>query len=127
MASRGSNALKLVEQAADRYYADVSEVEEFAQGLKESFLYCREMGHNWRPFSARRIRAKDGGGFLRTLRCTRCKTTREQEISRAGLVFSNKYIHPEGYLHKGMGRIVGEGRGVLRLESLKRLTAKTGA
>ena len=27
-------------------------------------------------------------------------------------------------LHKGMGRIVGEGRGVLRLESIKRIVAK---
>lgn len=120
--TRGANALKLVD---DSNYADIGEVADFAEGLKESHLYCREMGHNWRPYTARKRRPKDGGGFLRTLRCTRCRTEREQEISATGLVETNKYIHPEGYLHKGMGRIVGEGRGVLRLESLKRLTAKT--
>jgi hypothetical protein len=37
---------------------------------------------------------------------------------------TNKYIHPEGYLHKGMGRIIGEGRGLLRLESIKRTVTK---
>lgn len=122
MATRGANALKLV--STEPHYADLGEVADFAEGLKETFLHCRELGHNWRPYTAKKRRAKDGGGFIRTLRCTRCKTTREQEIDRTGMVQTNKYEHPEGYLHKGMGRIVGEGRGLLRLESLKRLTAK---
>jgi hypothetical protein len=105
----------------DQHYAELEEVADFAEGLPERFLYCREMGHNWRPQSAGRY--KDGG-FSRILRCTRCKTERHQEISQRGVVLSNKYVHPEGYLHKGMGRIVGDGRGVLRLESIKRITKK---
>jgi len=80
------------------------------------------MGHNWRPYTAARY--KDGG-FKRTLRCTRCRTLRHQEISRQGLIERSHYEHPEGYLSKGVGHIVGEGRGVLRLESMRRITAKT--
>ena len=102
-------------------YADTDDVAEFAQGLPEKYLYCREMGHNWRPYTAGRH--KDGG-FERTLRCTRCRTKRVQAISPSGMILSNQYVHPEGYLSKGMGRIVGEGRGVLRLESIKRIVAK---
>lgn len=109
------------ERHDDRDFADLGFVQEFAEGLPERFLYCREMGHNWRPFSAGRH--KDGG-FERTLRCTRCKTKRIQSISDRGIILSSHYEHPEGYLSKGMGRIVGEGRGVLRLESIKRIVAK---
>lgn len=101
--------------------SDLDEIAAFAQTLKESFLYCREMGHNWRPLSAGRF--KDGG-YERILRCSRCRTERHQEITARGVVFSNKYVHPEGYLHKGMGRIVGDGRGLLRLESIRRIVAK---
>ena len=118
MARRGA-AAAAVEPKVE--YADVGDVQDFAQGLPERFLYCREMGHNWRPFSAGRY--KDGG-FERILRCSRCRTRRVQEISNRGVILANKYEHPEGYLHKGMGRIVGEGRGVLRLESIKRIVAK---
>lgn len=105
--------------ADEHYFAQLGEVAEFAESLPERFLHCRELGHTWRPFTAGRHR---DGGFERVLRCTRCRTRRVQEISSRGMVVSNKYIHPDGYLHKGFGRIVGEGRGLLRLESLKRLT-----
>jgi hypothetical protein len=37
-----------------------------------------------------------------------------------GVVLTNQYIHPDGYLMTGLGRIVGDGRGVLRLESITR-------
>lgn len=121
MARRGAAALVQEVDAFDDRFADVGDVADFAEALPEKFLYCREMGHNWRPYSAAGY--KDGG-FERTLRCTRCRTRRVQEISNRGIVLANKYIHPDGYLSKGMGRIVGEGRGVLRLESIKRIVAK---
>lgn len=81
------------------------------------------MGHNWRPHTAGRF--KDGG-FERILRCVRCKTERHQNLDSRGTPLSSKYVHPEGYLNKGMGRIVGEGRGILRLESIKRIVNKAG-
>lgn len=99
-------------------YADTDEVIDFAAQLPEKFLHCREMNHNWRPYTAGRH--KDGG-WERTLRCVRCRTLKTQHLSTNGmLIGSATYVHAEGYLHKGLGRIVGEGRGALRLESLRR-------
>ena len=46
-------------------YADTGEVEVFAQDLPERFLHCREMNHNWRPYTVGRH--KDGG-YERVLR-----------------------------------------------------------
>jgi hypothetical protein len=115
-------ALASVKEPAEHdYEASLSNVRDFAEALPERFLYCREMGHNWRPFSAGRFR---DGGFERILRCTRCRTRRVQGISSRGLVLSNRYEHPDGYLVQGIGHIVGEGRGVLRLESIKRIVAQ---
>lgn len=99
-------------------HAHLSDVRDFAAGLPEKYLHCRELGHLWRPFTAGR---HPDGGFTRTLRCTRCKTRREQELSSTGMVLTNQYKHPDGYLTEGMGRIVGEGRGLLRLESIMRV------
>lgn len=131
MARRGS-ALALVQEQAPqearemereaRSFADLDEVAEFADGLPERFLYCREMGHNWRPYSAG---AHEDGGFERVLRCTRCRTRRVQVITPRGIVLSNRYEYADGYqANPGMGRIIGEGRGILRLESIKRIVAK---
>jgi hypothetical protein len=116
--ARRTAALKVAEEALG---AELDEVQEFAENLPEKYLQCRELGHLWRPWTAA---SNPDGGFDRTLRCTRCHTKREQVITNRGVVVTNKYIHPEGYLHKGMGRIIGEGRGLLRLESIKRTVTK---
>lgn len=123
MARQRGNLALAEERLADAAVegADLGDVAEFAESLPERFLYCREMGHNWRPFSAGRF--KDGG-FERILRCTRCRTRRIQEINSRGVVLVNRYEYADGYSSKGIGRIVGEGRGVLRLESIKRIVAK---
>lgn len=116
--ARGAAALRVVNQDGDREYeANLDSVREFADSLPERFLYCREMGHNWKPFSAGRY--KDGG-LERVLRCTRCRTRKYQGISSRGLITGSRYEHPEGYLTNGIGHIVGEGRGVLRLASIER-------
>lgn len=115
-------AVHLSDDAAYRerrapHYADPQDVEDFAQNLPDKFLFCREMGHNWRPFSAGR---HADGGFVRILRCNRCKTERHQELSHRGSVTGNHYVYPEDYTVKGLGRIVGDGRDALRLVSLTR-------
>lgn len=105
-------------------YADLGEVEEFAEGLSDKYLQCRELGHLWRPTNrAGRIELEGTKekGWYRQLKCYRCTTKRVQELDHKGMILSNRYIHPEGYLMEGLGRIVGEGRGVLRLASLKRI------
>lgn len=103
-------------------YADDDEVRDFASGLTDSFLLCREIGHNWRPFFARWD--PDENAYQRTLRCVRCKTQRHQWMSSSGSMLGNHYEYAEGYQHKGLGRIVGEGRDHLRLESIQRLVEK---
>lgn len=128
MASRSAAARRQEEKDQGRpgltlvqapHYADVGEVESFAEGLSDAFLHCRELGHLWRPYSGGRH--SDGTGFARILKCHRCRTKREQDIDSRGMILSNKYIYPEGYQVQGLGRIIGEGRGVLRLQSLSRL------
>lgn len=115
-------ARQLTAVADSPLYADTGEVESFAHELPERFLHCREMNHNWRPYTVGRH--KDGG-YERVLRCVRCRTLKTQHLDSHGMIVgSAKYEHPAGYLHQGMGRIVGEGRGVLRLESIRRIAAK---
>ena len=112
-------AARKLKVVPDHNYADSGEVEAFAAELPEKFLHCREMNHNWRPFQVGRH--KDGG-YARVLRCVRCRTRKTQHLDMMGMIVGTaKYEHPDGYLHVGMGRIVGEGRGLLRLESIKRI------
>lgn len=100
-------------------YADRAEVAEFAQTLTISHLECREMGHNWKRWIARWI--PEQHAYERALRCVRCRTERWQLLSDSGAVLpGGGYKYPDGYQHQGLGRIVGEGRDALRLESLRR-------
>ncbi|MCL1900568.1 MAG: hypothetical protein FWG11_08680 [Promicromonosporaceae bacterium] len=100
-------------------YADAREVAEFAAGLSESFLLCRELQHNWKPWTAQRD--NEHNNYVRIIRCQRCKTAKHQRLSFTGTILSSHYDYPEGYVHANLGRIVGDGRDVLRLESLARL------
>lgn len=109
---------RLSEAATGPHYADPGDVREFAGTLPEKFLHCREMNHNWRPYT---VGGHPDGGYERVLRCTRCRTRRVQHLTASGAVISSKYIYPDGYESKGLGRIVGEGRDALRLESIKRV------
>ena len=101
----------------------MSEVESFAAGLDQSHLLCRELGHLWSPWTAG---LTDGGGYVRILRCPRCLTERHQVLDGRAHVVSNVYRYPDGYQHKGLGRIVGEGRDMLRLESITRTLDNSG-
>jgi len=101
-------------------FADVEEVKEFAASLPDNYLECREMNHIWKAWTGRYV----DGGVLRILRCQRCKAERHQEIALSGAIMSSHYKHPPGYLHEGMGRIAGDGRDALRVESLTRFMTK---
>ena len=111
-------------ERGDDGYALRGEVERFAQGLNDKFLACRELGHNWMPRTA--VLTKEGY-YDRVLRCSRCRTERHQTISRNGEVLSNHYAYREGYQAQGLGRVVGEGRYALRLESIFRTMPKAPA
>lgn len=73
------------------------------------FLDCRDRGHAWfddkkgGPF----LKRSSGGLVIRTLRCLRCSTVREDWIvATSGYIDSRRYIYPEGYLFsKGVERV----------------------
>lgn len=106
-------------------YADPAAVERFAAGLPDAYLACRDLTHSWRPFNA----AKEPNGlWIRVLRCSVCKARKTQHLdSRGNVIGKSSPVYPDGYLAKGLGRIAGEGRGALRLESLNRLVEKRSA
>lgn len=99
-------------------YAVRGEVEAFAAHLSITHLQCREMGHNWRHWVARFD--EQHNSYERALRCTRCRTERWESIGLSGAKLGIQYKYPDGYTSNGIGRIVGEGRDALRLESLTR-------
>ena len=97
------------------------EIEQFAKELPTGFLECREMGHPWRPHAAH---VHSDGGFERVLRCPRCLTRKVQTLTTSGMVFRSKYVYPEGYQVEGLGQLVGEERGRVRIESMTRYLTK---
>ena len=98
----------------------VGEVRNIAEAVKQmdpTFTHCRDYGHAWEPFRGGRV----PGGWERQLRCTRCHTVRKQFIGvRRGTteIDSNRYVQPEGYRVKGLGRITGDDRGKVRMASI---------
>lgn len=87
----------------------------FAAGLGTKTLQCRELGHTWRP---RDVSGVVGGGYLRIMRCTACRTERRQTLDSVGAVLANTYVYAEGYLADNVEP--GFSRDVFRLESISR-------
>lgn len=93
--------------------------ETFAAGLNTRVLHCRELGHNWKPWTASydpKARAYD-----RRLRCASCKTQRVQVLDSSGHPVSNRYVYPEGYLAQNVDGVgLSALRDVFRLEAVTR-------
>jgi hypothetical protein len=95
----------------------VADIEEFAHGLTDKTLHCRELGHVWRPLSVSFDRTANA--YDRRLRCTSCRTVRVQVITERGHTVSNRYIYADGYLATDVK--IGRGdRDAFRRESLHR-------
>lgn len=119
-----AKVVELAERRSRSGFADASEVTELAKEMKQAYLECRELGHLWRPWMAQEIRDERlGRHWERTLRCGRCRSKRNQILTSNGSVVSNSYSYADGYVNKGLGRIVGEARDALRAESLRRHVA----
>ena len=89
--------------------------------LPDAFLMCRDMGHQWRPFTAQWHSSERA--YSRTLACARCSTQRTQWVSASGhIAHGNHYDYPEGYTAPaGTGRMDGAARDALRLASVLRM------
>lgn len=97
-------------------FSDPDDVQSWAADMPEAFLACRDLGHTWRPLTARYD--PDVNSYARTLRCSRCRTTRSQTLSLSGLILGNQYEYPDGYqVPAGSGRIDQQGRGIIRLQT----------
>lgn len=100
------------------------EVANFAQGLSDEFLQCRNLGHAWSPLRAE-FRSKERAYYVAYL-CSRCQTERYQWLDRRGGIVSGSYDYPDGYTHTRQGRISSHGRAELRLEQLGRVIRLVG-
>lgn len=91
------------------------------QDMDEAFLACKAYGHNWNPLTVE----KTGSVYTQTLKCSRCTSECVQDINRRGqLVSSRRYSYPDGYLFQGLGRVMGDARGVIRVAVLTNTLAR---
>lgn len=83
----------------------------------DDMLFCRSVGHHWRPVTA--TKEKDGG-IRRVLACTTCAANRNQILDRYGYIVSSTYAYKAGYKIPGTGRLTASHRAALRLSSITR-------
>ena len=114
---RGTRVRGRDHMARARRQAVTPEIDAWIEHLPESFLGCRDMGHSWRPYTAR-FEASERR-FRRVLRCSRCKTDRVQSLSTSGVIESTHYEYPDDYLApKGAGVFDSAARAYVRLASV---------
>lgn len=101
-------------------------IADWGDALPDSFLQCRDLGHLWRPYTARWHPSERA--YSRVLQCQRCTTQRTQWVSASGhIAHGNAYTYPEGYTApKGTGHINGAARDALRLASVLRMVETLG-
>jgi hypothetical protein len=105
---------------AEHQYAALNDVRRMAQSWDQDQLECRLYGHDWQPQRANQDRKTLLIAVVQV--CPRCESERHQEINgRTGAVFAQWISYGDGYLCKGMGRIVGDGRNTLRLEAVTKI------
>lgn len=73
-------------------------------------LLCRDIRHSWQPYDAWETRK----GFVRVLRCSRCRSQRIEELDREGYVVSKRMKYPQGYLRKDGGRLTKKETALIR-------------
>ena len=93
-----------------------SELEHAIHEMDLSYVQCRDFGHSWRPYTARWIPGDNA--YRSELKCQRCTAIRVRYLSRTGSQVGGQYDYPDGYLVKGMGRLTGTDRDIIRLQSV---------
>lgn len=93
-----------------------TEVEKAVKGMELAHIQCRDFGHSWRPYTARWM--QQDNAYESQLQCQRCRTVRTRWLSARGEQLSGGYEYPEGYLVKGLGRLSGHDRDIIRLQSV---------
>ena len=100
-------------------WASPADVERAAEQWSDNQVACRTYGHNWRP---RNVTHRPGV-FTVMQRCSRCTTTRAQQINESGYPLSGwRMGYDPGYLLHSVGRLGVHGRAVLRIVNLRSAT-----
>lgn len=106
-------------------------VREWAAGLSDAMLLCRTLGHAPIPSTVTivTLEGTHGRAYEQTERCrNRCGCEWTTLISmRTGERFSRNIHYPKGYLAKGVGRIYGDKKNIVRLEDVQRRFLKASA
>lgn len=104
-------------RAANFQYADPEEVASLAADLPNNFLECRDLAHYWKAWTV--TWSKETRTYERTLRCSRCKMFKIQELNATAMVLNTRYRPPRGYYFH-VGILAADSRAALRLVSLQR-------
>jgi hypothetical protein len=106
-------------------WATRNQVEAIAKEWTEAVLLCRTLGHSWRQSNAVHVRRLHY--WQVSYNCDRgCGCIKYQEWSERGVVYASWMIYPrdnegrELYLTEGIGRVAGDIKGALRIESVTR-------
>lgn len=104
--------------------ATLEEVREWAAGLSKARLWCRTRGHAPFPSTVTIVELEGTRekAYEQTERCRNgcgCKWTSLISM-RTGTQFRRDIHYPKGYLAKGIGRIHGEKKDIVRLEDVQR-------
>jgi len=92
----------------------------WAHQLSDRMLHCRELGHTWRPWGI--SEEAEARCYVRTTRCSSCRTLRHWVIDYTGHVVSSHYTYPTGYLATHVQP--GFSRDPFRLEAIQRELAR---
>jgi hypothetical protein len=89
--------------------------------LKDKFLICRDVGHNWKLQGFVDERRK-WGTVERTFRCSTCTTERIERVgANTGDLDSRRYVYPPGYIIRDKDVRKGMKKSAVRVEALRRL------
>ncbi|RDT52516.1 hypothetical protein DXF87_26035, partial [Enterobacter roggenkampii] len=78
---------------SNRRRIDVTSIKTWANAQPVEFMDCRDIGHNWISYTARRIST----GFERVLYCASCGAAKRQDLSKTGLIERTTITYPKGY------------------------------
>ncbi len=102
------------------FNSDGSDFEDWVSSMPPTFMACRDVGHVWRALTARWD--DELYCFIRTWRCTRCRTDRTQVLLRNGAVDKTQYTYEEGYnAPRGIGRMDRDAKSTVRLAATLQL------
>lgn len=91
------------------------ELSNWISTTKIDSLLCRDLGHNWEPYTAKQV----GKGYERVLYCHTCGALKSQSLDKTGLILSTRISYPDGYLlPKGLPRMTREDKGLVRIATI---------